>query len=129
MVTFFLFEKIGGDVTIKDAVASVTNICVDNFDDVYRKHNFDPGILHGRGGEIVSQYLSRIIRRMLRRNVPLLVDVDFNDLNKELTRLWEGLDNDGNRLPFDSREMIVLFQLVEFRSLAEVNFTAQWWIG
>lgn len=100
--------------------------CSTNFVDIFREYGFDKNVLHGHSGPVVTDYLSKIIKKMLDSKVKALTITQLENY-KDSTNFWWGLDKDKNRIDQWLRESIVLCRLKHWRDIAEQYYDAYWY--
>lgn len=102
-------------------VDNIYGMCSGNFNDIWKKFDFDTNQIHGHCGEVIIDYLNKIINNMLKAEVEVYTEkniISYSESNKSF--MW------GIGEPNYRRESIVLYQLMYYRSVAEKNYTAYW---
>lgn len=100
--------------------------CSINFKDIYDKYGFDKNVLHGHNGPVVTDYLSKIIKKMVESKVKVLT-VEQLKTYKTCANFWWGLNEHKNRIEEWIRESIVLNRFRLWRDIAEQHYDSYWY--
>lgn len=119
-------DKLIENPKYNDECTIIWRQCSTNFVDIFQKYGFDKNVLHGHCGPVVTDYLSKIINKMLDSKVKALT-VEQLEMYKDSTNFWWGLDKNKNKIDQWLRESIVLCRLRHWRDIAEQHYDAYWY--